>query len=89
MHWIYVKVSVFKFITGDVYGDDIMKLNKKGRKRGPMRKNSSSDFNMSIDMGDTAVNTGGKTSANTAANTTATGVYKSKYAQPVVGSYKS
>ena len=85
-----MKVSVFKLITGDVYGDDIMKLNKKGRKRGPMRKNSSSDFNMSIDMGDTVVNTGGKTSANTtAANTTATGVYKSKYAQPVVGSYKS
>lgn len=70
-------------ISGDVYGDDIMKLNKKGRKRGPMRKNSSSDFGMGLEMGETT--TAGKPTANT---TTTRGEYKSKYAQPVVG-YKS
>lgn len=69
--------------AGDVYGDDIMKLNKKGRKRAPVRQNSN--LGMGIELTETAT-----PKTNSSSNTSSSGgPYKSKYAQPVVSSYKS
>jgi len=53
---------------GDVYGDDIMKLNKKGGRKRPQSRQQNS--------------------GNADSSSSKPG-FKSKYAQPVVGSFAS
>ena len=65
-----------------MYGDDIMKLNKKGRKRGPQARQVNTDLGMGIELTDSKSNGNGD-------HTPKSTGYRSKYAQPVVGSYGS
>ncbi|XP_067938496.1 disheveled-associated activator of morphogenesis 2-like [Watersipora subatra] len=67
--------------TGDVYGDDMKRLYKKDRRRGGQAK-TDTNLGMGLELSNSMSKT------NSDRSPKATG-YRSKYAQPVVGSYGS
>ena len=69
------------FTTGDVYGDDMKRLYKKDRRRGGQAK-TDTNLGMGLELSNSMSKT------NSDRSPKATG-YRSKYAQPVVGSYGS
>lgn len=63
-----------------------MKLNKKGRKRGTQAKQANTSLGMGIELSEPKAN---NSNGDSSPKTTTAGGYRSKYAQPVVGSYGS
>lgn len=60
-----------------------MKLNKKGRKRGGATRPNNVDIGLGLELTETT--NGSKTTSSH--NTSGSTGYRSKYAQPIVGSY--
>lgn len=79
--------SDFPSVLGDVYGDDIVKLNKKGRKRAQGRNNQLGSLDLNDSDSISAAKSTKSSKVNGSSGDTKTTGYKSKYAQPVVGSY--